>query len=191
VEVAMGMVVVAAVVFVVFAWAALTYNGLVKLRNMLKEGWSGIEVQLKRRSTLIPSLVETVKGYMGHERGLLSEIAELRSKSLQAQKIGEKGEIETALSRSLGSLLAVAEAYPDLKANQNFLELQKELTEIEDQIQMARRYYNGTARNLNIAIESFPSLIVARLFGFTQAEFFAVDDASDRQAPPVVFGGQK
>jgi len=186
----MGTYVVAAVVFIVGAWAALTYNRLVKLRNMVREGWSGIDVQLKRRSTLIPGLVETVKGYMGHERNLLSEIADLRSKSLQAQKIGEKGEIETALSRSLGSLLAVAEAYPDLKANQNFLEFQKELTEIEDQIQMARRYYNGTVRNLNVAVESFPSMIVARLFVFVPAEFFAIDDASDRQAPRVVFGDQ-
>lgn len=184
------MYVVIAVAFIVAAWAVMTYNRLVKLRNMVREGWSGIDVQLKRRATLIPRLVETVKGYMGHERNLLSEIADLRSKSLHARKVGEKGEIETALSRSLGSLMAVAEAYPDLKANQNFLELQKELAVIEDQIQMARRYYNGTVRNLNIAVESFPTMIVARFFGFLQTEFFAVDDASDRQAPQVVISGQ-
>jgi LemA protein len=169
---------------------ALIYNRLVRLRNMVKEGWSGIDVQLKRRATLIPSLVETVKGYMGHERNLLSEIADLRSRSLRTQKVGEKGEIETALSKSLGSLMAVAEGYPDLKASQNFLELQKELTDIEDQIQMARRYYNGTVRDLNIAVESFPSNMVAKLFTFVQAEFFAIDDANDRQAPQIRIGSQ-
>ena len=128
---------------------------------------------------------------MGHERNLLSDIAELRSRSLRTQNVGEKGVIETALSRSLWSLLAVAESYPDLKASQNFLELQKELTDIEDQIQMARRYYNGTVRNLNIAVEAFPSNVVARLFGFVQAEFFAIEDAYDRKAPQVSFGSQK
>jgi LemA protein len=184
----MGIYVLSAIALIVLLGAALTYNRLVRLRNMVKEGWSDIDVQLKRRATLIPNLVETVKGYVGHERSLLSEIANLRSRSLQAQGVGQKGEIETALSKSLGSLMAVAEGYPDLKANQNFLELQKELTEIEDQIQTARRYYNGTVRNLNIAVESFPSNIAARLFIFVQAEFFAIDDANDRQAPHVSFG---
>lgn len=189
-EVAMGMYVAGMIVLVVVAWAALTYNRLVRMRNMVREGWSGIDVQLKRRATLIPALVETVRGYMGHERGLLSEVAELRSRSLLAERIGEKGAIETALSRSLGNLLAVAEAYPDLKASHNFGELHKELTGIEDQIQMARRYYNGTVRNLNIAVESFPSNIVAGLFTFTQAEFFAIDDEADRKAPQVNLAGQ-
>ena len=184
----MGIYVLSAIALIVVLGAALTYNRLVRLRNMVKEGWSDIDVQLKRRATLIPNLVETVKGYVGHERSLLSEIANLRSRSLQAQGVGQKGEIETALSKSLGSLMAVAEGYPDLKANQNFLELQKELTEIEDQIQTARRYYNGTVRNLNIAVESFPSNIAARLFIFVQAEFFAIDDANDRRAPHVSFG---
>jgi LemA protein len=158
---------------------------------MVKEGWSGIDVQLTRRATLIPNLVETVKGYMGHERNLLSDIADLRSRSLRTQKVGEKGEIETALSKSLGTLFAVAEGYPDLKASQNFLELQKELTYIEDQIQMARRYYNGTVRNLNTAVESFPSNLVAKLFTFVQAEFFDIDDVKDRQAPQVRMGSEK
>jgi len=184
----MGIYVLSAIALIVVLGAALTYNRLVRLRNMVKEGWSDIDVQLKRRATLIPNLVETVKGYVGHERSLLSEIANLRSRSLQAQGVGQKGEIETALSKSLGSLMAVAEGYPDLKANQNFLELQKELTEIEDQLQTARRYYNGTVRNLNIAVESFPSNIAAKLFIFVQAEFFAIDDANDRQAPHVSFG---
>jgi LemA protein len=179
------------IVLIFILGTVLAYNRLVTLRNMVKEGWSGIDVQLMRRAALIPNLVETVEGYMVHERNLLSEIAELRSRSLRTQRVSEKGEIETALTNSLGSLMAVAEGYPDLKASQNFLELQKELTAIEDQIQMARRYYNGTVRNLNIAVESFPSNLVAKLFTFVQAEFFAIDDADDRQAPQVSMESQK
>ncbi len=187
----MGLYFVVVIFLVFISGTVLVYNRLVTLRNMVKEGWSGIDVQLMRRAALIPNLVETVKGYMGHERKLLFEIADLRSRSLRTQRVGEKGEIETALSRSLGSLMAVAEGYPDLKASQNFLELQKELTDIEDQIQMARRYYNGTVRNLNIAVESFPSNIVAKLFTFVQAEYFAIDDADDRQVPQVSMESQK
>jgi len=187
----MSISVVAVIVLIFLAATALTYNRLVTLRNMVREGWSGIDVQLMRRAALIPNLVETVKGYMVHERNLLFEIADLRSRSLRTQRVGEKGEIETSLTKSLGSLMAVAEGYPDLKASQNFLELQKELTAIEDQIQMARRYYNGTVRNLNIAVESFPSNLVAKLFAFVQAEFFALDNADDRQAPQVRMESQK
>lgn len=181
----MGIYVSAAIVLIIISGTILYYNRLVTLRNMVREGWSCIDVQLMRRNALIPNLVETVKGYMVHERNLLAEIADLRSSSLRTRKIGEKGEIETALSRSLGSLMAVAEGYPDLKASSNFLELQKELTDIEDQIQMARRYYNGTVRNFNIAVESFPSNLVAKVFTFVQAEFFALDDADDREVPQV------
>lgn len=187
----MALYFAAVIVLASLAGTALVYNRLVTLRNMVKEGWSGIDVQLMRRATLIPNLVETVRGYMVHERNLLTEIAELRTRSLQTQKVGEKGEIETALSKSIGSLMAVAEGYPDLKASQNFLELQKELTDIEDQLQMARRYYNGTVRNLNIAVESFPSNMVAKLFTFVQAEFFAIDDDDDRQAPQISLEGNK
>jgi LemA protein len=187
----MGIYIVAVILLILILGTVLAYNRLVTLRNMVKEGWSGIDVQLMRRAALIPNLVETVKGYMVHERKLLFEIADLRSRSLRTQRVGEKGEIETALSKSLGSLMAVAEGYPDLKASQNFLELQKELTDIEDQIQMARRYYNGTVRNLNIAVESFPSNLVAKLFTFVQAEFFAIDDADDRQVPQVSMESQK
>jgi LemA protein len=181
----MGTNILLIIVLAVMLWFILIYNKLIRLRNMVKEGWSGIDVQLKRRSNLIPNLVETVKVYMGHERGLLTEVAELRSQAMRAQKVGEKGQIETVLSRTLGNLFAMAEGYPDLKASQNFLELQKELTEIEDQIQMARRYYNGTVRNLNIVIESFPSNIVASMFRFTQAEFFAIAEAIERTTPQV------
>ncbi len=179
------------IVLLFIGGTVLIYNRLIRLRNMVMEGWSGIDVQLKRRASLIPNLVETVKGYMVHEQSLLTKIADLRSRSITSEKVGEKGEIETALTKSLGSLMAVAEGYPDLKASQNFMEFQKELIDIEDQIQMARRYYNGTVRNLNIAVESFPSNIVAKLFTFIQAEFFALDDAEDRNVPQVGMGSEK
>jgi len=168
-------------------WFITMYNGLVRLRNLVMEGWSGIDVQLKRRTDLIPNLVETVKEYMGHERETLSKVTELRAQSLGVQKVSEKGRLEGALSRSLANLFAVAEGYPDLKANQNFLDLQNQLSEIEEEIQLSRRYYNGTVRNLNIKIESFPSNIVANMFKFTQAEFFEIEDEGERAVPKVKF----
>ena len=163
------------------------YNRLVRLRNMVREGWSGIDVQLKRRANLIPNLVETVKGYMGHERDLLEKVTQLRSQSLQTGDLGEKQRVESALTGGLARLFAVAEGYPELKANQNFQDLQHQLSEIEDQIQLARRYYNGTVRNLNIAIESFPGNLVAGWFAFQSAEFFEIEDPEDRAVPKVGF----
>ena len=168
-------------------WFVSMYNGLVRLRNLVKEGWSGMDVQLKRRADLIPNVVETVKKYMGHERDLLAKVTELRAQSRQVREVGEKGRLEGALSRTLANLFAVAEGYPDLKANQNFLDLQNELSGIEEEIQLARRYYNGTVRNLNIKIESFPSNVVAGLFNFTQAEFFEIEDDADKAVPRVQF----
>ena len=163
------------------------YNRLVKLRNMKDEGWSGIDVQLKRRSDLIPNLMETVKGYMQHEKEVLTAVTELRSRVGSASNPADRMKAEAALSMGLGRLLAVAESYPDLKANENFLELQKQLQEIEDQLQMARRYYNGTVRNLNTAIEIFPNSVVANMFHFEQAEFFEIEDDKDRAVPEVNF----
>ena len=168
-------------------FAIYLYNKFIRLRNMVEEGWSGIEVQLKRRSNLIPNLLETVKGYLGHERELLSKVTELRSQSMQEQTVGKQARVEGKLSRSLANIFAVAEGYPDLKANQNFSELQAELAEIEDQIQMARRYYNGTVRNLNIQVESFPGNVIAGMFEFARAEFFEIEDPSDRAVPKVSF----
>jgi LemA protein len=169
------------------AWAVGLYNRLVRLRNMVKEGWSGVEVQLKRRANLIPNLIQTVKGYLDHERGVLEKLTELRSRTLQTDQPAERARLEGDLGRAIGRLFAVAEAYPDLKANQNFMDLQDELSQLEDQIQMARRYYNGTVRDLNIAVESFPSNIVAGMFGFRQAEFFEIEDEADRAVPKVEF----
>ena len=175
--------VAAALVF----WGIAIYNKLVRNRNLVMEGWSGIDVQLKRRANLIPNLIESVKGYMGHERGVLTEVTELRAKSMAAAAPGERGQAEGALGRALANLFAVAENYPDLKANQNFLDLQDQLAEIEEQIQLARRYYNGATRNLNILIESFPSNLVAGFFKFIQSEYFEIEDDGDRAVPEVKF----
>lgn len=168
-------------------YTILLYNKLIRNKNMVEEGWSGIEVQLKRRTDLIPNLIETVKGYMAHESGLLSEIVKLRSKSKETREVAEKSRIESDLSRSLDSLLALAEAYPDLKASQNFLDLQDDLSQIEGEIQMARRYYNGTVRNLNISIESFPSNLIAERFRFEKVDFFEIEDTAERKVPEVKF----
>ncbi len=164
------------------------YNQLVKLTQMVAEGWSGIDVQLKKRANLIPNLVETVKGYMTHERDLLEKVTELRSQSMQTNNPAQQARIEGSLGRALANILAVAENYPDLKANTNFLDLQDKLSTIENDIEMARRYYNGTVRNLNIKVESFPSNFVADKFGFTTAEFFEIEDPKDRAVPSVSLG---
>ena len=166
-------------------WTALAFNRLVREKNLAAEGWSGIDVQLKRRHDLIPALVETVKGYGGHEQKLLTDIAELRTRSRSTQDIKLKEESENALTDQLKGLFALAEAYPELKANQNFLKLAEQLGDIEDQLQMARRYYNGAVRDYNIRVESFPSNAVARLFGFKRREFFQVATATERAAPKV------
>ena len=163
------------------------YNRLVRLRNMVREGWSGIDVQLKRRANLIPNLVETVKGYMGHERELLEKVTALRSQSLQAGSQAEQQQAAQAMTGGLARLFAVAENYPELKADGNFQHLQQQLAEIEDHIQMARRYYNGTVRNYNTAIETFPGNLVAGGFAFGPAEFFEIEDPGDRVVPKVAF----
>ena len=163
------------------------FNNLVRLKNMAREGWSGIDVQLKRRANLIPNLVEAVKGYMTHEKALLSQVTELRSRSMQTEDPAEKARLEGDLGRALANVLAVAENYPDLKANENFLDLQDELANIEGEIQMARRYYNGTVRDLNIKIESFPSNVVAGAFKFSSMDYFEIEDPADRAVPQVGF----
>jgi len=165
------------VLFLLVLWIALTYNRFIVLINRTKEAWSDIEVQLKRRYDLIPNLVETVKGYAAHERELFEKVTEARSKAMSAQTIKEHSEAENFLSQTLKSLFAVAENYPDLKASANFLELQRELTDTEDKIQAARRFYNGNARDLNIMVESFPANIIASMFNFKKVEFFEIGEA--------------
>ena len=154
---------------------------------MVKEGWSSIDVQLKRRSNLIPNILNSVKGFMSHEKELLIKITEERSQSESADNVIDQGKAESSLSGSLMNLFAVAENYPELKANENFLDLQNQLKEIEDNIQMARRYYNGTVRNNNVLVESFPTNLVANTFGFGTMDFFEIEDQSSRDVPKVEF----
>jgi LemA protein len=167
--------------------AVLDYNGLVALKNRAKEAWADIDVQLKRRYDLIPNLMETVKGYAAHESGVFERVTEARAAAMGAQTPEDKIQKENALSGTLKSLFAVAENYPDLKASTNFVELQRELTDTEDKIQAARRFYNGNVRDFNTKIESFPSNIVAGIFSFKQMALFEVAGEEERQVPKVSF----
>ena len=164
------------------------YNGLIKLRNLVQEAWRQIDVELTRRHDLIGNLVETVKGYAAHERGTLEDVIKARSAAMAPnQSPGQQAESENMLSQALGRLLAIAEAYPDLKANQNFMALQQELTSTEDRIASSRRYYNATVRDLNTKVETVPTNFIAGMFGIKQAEYFeAVGE--QREAPKVDFG---
>jgi LemA protein len=170
-------------------FAILLYNALVKKRQMVEEGWSGIDVQLKRRSNLVPNLVETVKGYAVHEQDALENVTRLRTNAAAMAEgdIAGRAKAEGELTQALGRLFAVAEAYPDLKASRNFSDLHASIDEIENAIQMARRYYNGAVRGLNVAVESFPSNLIAGQFGFEKAEYFEIEDAAERAVPQVQF----
>lgn len=161
------------------------YNSLVRGRILVREGFSGIDVQLKRRHNLIPNLISTVEGYADFERSVLDDVTRLRTQAMGDESITEKQHDENALSGALKTLFAVAEAYPDLKASANFLDLQQQLATIEDELQKARRYYNGTVRDFNTRVESFPSNVVAGLFGFQESEFFELESLSDRELPKV------
>lgn len=186
----LGLKILIAVIVLVALWVIYIYNKLVTLRNRVKEAWADIEVQLKRRYNLIPNIVESVKGYMAHERGVFEEVTKARAKAISAQGIKEKAQAENALTSTLKSLFAVAENYPQLKASQNFLELQKELGDTEDKIQAARRFYNANVRDYNIYLEKFPQNIIAQKFGFKKAEFFEIEEARAaeiREVPKVKF----
>lgn len=161
------------------------YNRLVQDRNLVAAGWSDIDVQLKRRHELIPRLVECVRAYAAHEKATLEAVTELRRQSEETSDIGQKAVIENAMAEGLHKLVVTVEAYPELKADANFRELQGELVDTEDKIQYARRFYNGAVRNLNTRIQSFPHLLIARPLGFREAQFFAVSDANERLAPSV------
>jgi len=180
-----------AVLVAVVLYVIVVFNRLVRLRNQTREGWSGIDVQLRRRTDLIPNLVDAVKGYAAHERALFEQIAALRASSLAADNVSKQEAAERALKGALSRLLVLAESYPQLKANENFLKLQEQLAEIEDQLQMARRYYNGSARNLNVAVQSFPSVLIARPLGFREAAFFELDDREAAQAPKISLSRDK
>lgn len=168
-------------------WVIFTYNRFVTLVNRAKEAWSDINVQLKRRYDLIPNLVETVKGYATHERQAFENVTQARSAAMGAQTVAEHGKAENMLTGALKSLFAVSEAYPDLKANTNFLQLQKELADTEDKIQASRRFYNNTVQTLNTAVEMFPANMIAGFFGFKQMDLFELASAAEGEAVKVAF----
>jgi LemA protein len=180
-------VVIAAIAIIavgVFLWGISVYNRLVRLSNMRDEAWGGVDIQLKRRFDLVPNLVETVKGYVSHERETLQKVIEARSAISGTATREARIDAENALTGTLRTLFAVAEAYPDLKANTNFTELQRELSSLENDLQLARRYYNGTVRDFNIAIQSFPAVLISRGLGYSEAEMFEADD--EARAPVKV-----
>jgi len=179
---ATGLIVLGAIV--VF-WLIFSYNRLVRKRNLVREGWSGIDVQLKRRYDLVPALVETVRGYRDHERGVLEKVTSARTRCRGDFPPAERGEAEAGLARAIKTLFAVVENYPELKAGANFLSLQEELAGIEEALQFARRYYNGAVREYNSFALSFPAVIPARLAGFGPEPYFQLDDPGERMAPTV------
>jgi len=174
-----------AVLVVLVFWAVFAYNKFITLINRAKEAWSDIDVQLKRRYDLIPNLVNTVKGYATHESEAFENVTKARAQAMGAQNIVDKGKTENMLASALKTVFAVAEAYPDLKANQNFLSLQSELSDTENKIQAARRFYNGNVRDLNIAVDSFPSNLISNMFHFVKMELFALDDGEAAAKKPV------
>ncbi len=173
------------IVAVVALWLVWAYNRFVRLTNRTEEAWSDIDVQLKRRYDLIPNLVETVKGYATHEAGTLQKVTEARTKAMSATTVAEHAQAENMLTSALKSLFAVSENYPDLKANTNFLELQRELSDTENKIQAARRFYNSVVQDLQNALEQFPSNIIGSTFGFKTREFFKLDESEGAARNPV------
>jgi LemA protein len=184
-----ALIVILVVVVLVAVWAGATYNGLIRLRNLVQEAWRQIDVELKRRHDLIPNLVETVKGYAAHERGTFEDVITARSAAMAGgQGPAQAAQSENVLTQALGRLFALAEAYPDLKANQGFLSLQQELASTEDRIAAGRRYYNANVRQLNTRVETLPSNVVAGMFHITREEYFETEGA-EREAPQVTFPG--
>jgi LemA protein len=174
----LGLWIALGILGILLLYAVVTFNALVRHRNRVENAWSGIDVQLRRRYDLIPNLVQTVQGYATHERELFERVTEARARGIAAGTVGEQAQAETALTRALGQLLAVAENYPQLRASENFLALQEELTATESKIAFARQFYNDQVMKLNTMIQQFPSLLVARLGGFTEREFFETEDDS-------------
>ena len=174
-------------ILVVGGWLIITYNGLVGLRNAVKNAWSQIDVQLKRRYDLIPNLVETVKGYAKHERETLENVVKARQAGIDAKTVKDQAQAENMITGALRQLFALSEAYPDLKANQNFLALQEELSSTENKIAFSRQYYNDSVQTFNTRQQQFPANLIAGMFGFTPADFFEIEDPAARQAPKVKF----
>jgi LemA protein len=183
-----AIIVILAIVVIAVIYTIATFNNLIKLQQRADEGFSDIDVQLKRRHDLIPNLVETVKGYAAHERQTLENVTAARNAAVAATGPDAQAQAENQLTGALRQLFAVAENYPDLKASQNFLELQNELTDTEDKIQAARRFYNMTVRDLNIKVQSFPSSVIANARNIGERDFFEMEDPTDRAVPTVSFG---
>ncbi len=180
-------VIIISLVILTIVYFVYIYNTLIRLRNMVNEAWSGIDVQLQKRHDLIPNIVKVVQGYASHEKNLFESITRLRTQGIQAENVKEQEAAEVGLSKALGSLFVVVENYPELKANQNFLELQRDLSAVENDLQRARRYYNGSVRNYNILIEQFPSMFVAKAANHTQRDFFDIKNETERAVPDVNF----
>jgi len=181
------LLILGGIVLVAGLWFVMTYNGLVRLRNQVKNAWSQIDVQLKRRYDLIPNIVETVKGYAAHEKETFERVIQARQRGIDASGVKQQQEAENMITGALRQLFALSEAYPDLKANQNFLALQEELASTENKIGFARQYYNDTVKDFNTRQEMFPANLVASMLGFQPAEFFEIEEASQREAPKVKF----
>lgn len=179
--------IILAVLAIVVLWVIMTFNGLVRSKNRVDEAFSDIDVQLKRRYDLIPNLVETVKGYAAHEKGVFENVTKARAQAMGAQSPAQKAEAENVLSGTLKSLFAVAENYPQLRAAENFMELQRELTDTEDKIQASRRFYNGNVRDFNIKLEVFPDMIIANMLAYKKREFFEIANAAEKEPVQVKF----
>ncbi len=171
----------------IIVWFMQGYNTFIRLNALVNEGWSGIDIQLKRRYDLIPNLIATVKEYSIHEKGILENVSKMRAESMRTQNIEKKAAAEAGLTTALRSLFAVSESYPELKANTNFMQLQQELSKLEEELQLARRYYNGTARNFNIQRLSFPSNIIAILASFEEKPYFTLSSEEEKNAPSIKF----
>lgn len=181
------MFIILGIIVLLVLWIVFSYNSLIITVNKAKEAWSDIDVQLKRRYDLIPNLVNAVKGYATHESSAFEKVTEARARAMGAESPSEKGQAEEGLSGALKSIFAIAEAYPELKANQNFLSLQNDLSDTENKIQASRRYYNGNVRELNTAMEVFPKSIIAKLFNFSKMDFFQIDSQDQREPVKVSF----
>ena len=179
--------IVLVLLILIAAWLVWTYNRFIRHKNNVREAWSGIDVQLKRRHNLIPNVIETVKGYLTHEQGTLDSLTRLRTGTGNGESVSKIAKHESNLSKAIGGILAVAEGYPDLKASAGFLDLQQKLHETEEQVQLARRYYNGTVRDWNVLVEAFPSNLIASIFRFELAEYFEIELATERALPKVDF----
>jgi LemA protein len=179
--------IIIAIIVILAVWVITSYNRFIVLINRAKEAWSDIDVQLKRRYDLIPNLVSTVKGYASHESSAFENVTKARAMAMGASNVADKGKAENMLLGALKSVFAIAEAYPDLKANQNFLDLQSQLTDTENKIQASRRFYNGNVRDLNIAIEAFPGNVISKIFHFAKMELFTLDDEAAKQPVEVKF----